>query len=78
MRLALKPLALAFFVGRLVSYTAYVGAASAADRSLGGAMTDSLTSWPSITLQVVLVVAVWWLSRVDWAGRVGHRERAGA
>ena len=75
LRLALRPLAIAFLLGRLVSYSIYAGAATVADRSLGGALQDSLTSWPSIALQVGILVAVWLLSRVDvreW-GRVRGR-----
>jgi membrane protein YqaA with SNARE-associated domain len=72
MRLNLRPIAAAFFVGRLVSYSLYAGAATAADKSLGGALQDSLTSWPSIALQVLLIVGVVLLSRVDWAKRLSH------
>lgn len=77
MRLALRPLAVAFFAGRLVSYSLYAGAASAAESSLGTALRDSLTSWPSIALQAALVIGVVLLSRVDWAARL-TRGAAGA
>jgi hypothetical protein len=44
----LLPLTLAFFSGRLVSYSLYVGAATAAQASLGDVLTDALTSpWAS-------------------------------
>ena len=73
MRLALRPLAVAFFVGRTASYSLYAGAATAAERSFGSALQDSLTSWPSLLLQAGLLLAVWELSRVDWAARLsGH------
>ena len=69
MNLALRPLAVAFLLGRTVSYSAYAGAAAAADESYGDAFRNSLTSWPSLLLQVALLVAVWQLSRFDWVGR---------
>lgn len=75
MRLALRPLAAAFFVGRLVTYGAYAASASAVDESLGGALRDSLTSWPSIALQGALLLGLWALSRVDWT-HVGPRHAA--
>lgn len=72
MRLSLTRLAAAFFVGRLASYTIYTEVASVADNNLGDAFTSSLTSWPSIALQVTIVVGVWLLSGVDWASRLRH------
>ena len=76
MRLALRPLAAAFLAGRLVSYSLYAGAATAAERSLGDALRNSLTSWPSIVLQVALVVGVWLLSRIDWMSRLTKHQAA--
>ncbi len=46
--LPLLPLALAFFAGRLVSYSMYVGAAAWAQRSYGDVIADSFSSpWAS-------------------------------
>jgi hypothetical protein len=59
-------LTLAFFCGRLISYSLYVGAASAAERSLGGVVGESLTSPVGVALQILMLgmlVALW---RVDW------------
>jgi membrane protein YqaA with SNARE-associated domain len=70
MSVALVPLTLAFFAGRLVSYSLYVGAASAAKDSLGTVFTDSLTSPVGIALQVAMLVAVVLLVRVDWTKRL--------
>ena len=70
MGLPLRALTAAFLVGRLVSYSLYVGAAGIAESSLGDALQRSLTSWPSIALQVAMVVGIWLLSRVDWAKRL--------
>lgn len=63
----LLPLTLAFFSGRLVSYSLYVGAASAADHELGGALTDFVSSPGGIALQVAMLAALVALVRVDWA-----------
>lgn len=67
---ALVPLTAAFFVGRLVSYSLYVGGASAAaGTSAGHLVTSSFTSPWGIALQVVLLGAVFALTRVDWVAR---------
>lgn len=75
MGLPLRPIAAAFLVGRVVTYSAYVGASVAADRSLGGALRDSLTSWPGLAVQVALLVALWQLGRIDWAARLRRSQR---
>jgi hypothetical protein len=72
MRLALRPLAIAFLLGRLASYSVYAGAATAVDRSYGDAFRDSLTSWPSLVLQGGLLVLLWQLGRVDWVTRLAR------
>lgn len=63
----LVPLTLAFFSGRLVSYSAYtVGAKAAEDTSVGELMTKSLTSPWGIAIEVALLGGVYALTRVDW------------
>lgn len=74
MGLPLRPIAAAFFVGRVVTYSLYVGASVAADRSLGGALRDGLTSWPGLAVQVALLVALWQLGRIDWASRLRRSQ----
>jgi nucleotide-binding universal stress UspA family protein len=70
----------AFFCGRLVSYSLYVGAASAASESLGTIVRDSLTSPIGIALQLLMLAALTLLLRVDWSRRpaggtaTGHRR----
>jgi membrane protein YqaA with SNARE-associated domain len=71
---ALLPLTAAFFAGRLVSYSLWVGAASAAHDRLGPALLDSLRSPWGIALQVVMLGMLVALVRVDWA-RVLSRPR---
>jgi membrane protein YqaA with SNARE-associated domain len=63
----LLPLTVAFFSGRLVSYTVYAGGASAAeDTSVGRLLTKNLTSPWAFGLEVLLLLALWGLTRVDW------------
>lgn len=72
---ALVPLTAAFFVGRLVSYTVYVGGASAAAKtSAGKLVTSSFTSPWGIAIQVLLVVGLVGLSRIDWTGILRRHE----
>ena len=52
MTVPLVPLTVAFFAGRVVSYSIYVGVASLAAGSLGDVFVDSLTSPLGIALQL--------------------------
>jgi uncharacterized membrane protein YdjX (TVP38/TMEM64 family) len=70
----LLPLTAAFFVGRLVSYTIYVTAASAARGSLGDVLGDALGSPLGIALQVALLAGLVLLLRFDWAGLLARRR----
>lgn len=55
----------AFFVGRLVSYTSYVGGAGALSQtSIGTTFRKSLTDWRGIAIEVVLLAAMVVLMRV--------------
>jgi uncharacterized membrane protein YdjX (TVP38/TMEM64 family) len=73
----LVPLTLAFFAGRLVSYSIYVGAASAAKDSLGGVLTEGFTSPLGIALQLLMIAGVVLLVRVDWLKLAGSGSRRG-
>jgi hypothetical protein len=66
----LLPLTASFFAGRLVGYSLYLGAATAADRSFGSAFRSSLTSPFGVALQVAMIVAVVLLARVDWSAKL--------
>ena len=65
----------AFFAGRLVSYTLYVGGASLAEESLSHAFSRGLTSPLAIALQVAMLVALVVLWRTDWAGLLRRRKQ---
>jgi uncharacterized membrane protein YdjX (TVP38/TMEM64 family) len=74
---SLRPLTVAFFLGRLVSYGIYVGGASAAaSTSVGHLVTSSFTSPWGIALQVIVLAGLVVLTRVDWIGKhKRHQER---
>jgi membrane protein YqaA with SNARE-associated domain len=71
----LWPLLLAFFLGRLVTYTLYVSAADVAGRTVRGLIGQGVGSPVAIGLQVGTLVVLVVLARVDWV-RVAHRLRA--
>jgi uncharacterized membrane protein YdjX (TVP38/TMEM64 family) len=68
MTVPLVPLTAAFFAGRLVSYSLYVAAASAAEHSLGSVAVDSLTSPVGVALQLAMLAGLAML-----LGRSGSR-----
>jgi membrane protein YqaA with SNARE-associated domain len=76
--LSLIPLTLAFFVGRLVSYSIYVGVATVAEHQLGSVLGRLLGSPWSIAIQVVLLAMVAALPFVNWKSilerRASHPE----
>jgi hypothetical protein len=71
----LVPLTAAFFAGRLVSYSLYVGAASAAKENFGSVLTDAFTSPLGVALQGLMLLLLVLLVRVDWARLLNKRER---
>lgn len=73
MTVPLLPLTAAFFAGRLVSYSLYVGGSSLAEDSLGSVLTDALSSPTGIVLQVAMLAGVVALVRIDWARLLGRR-----
>jgi hypothetical protein len=64
--LPLGPLTLAFFVGRLISYSIYVGLATLADRQFGNVIGQIFGSPWSIAIQVVLLMGVCVLPFLNW------------
>ena len=67
------PLTAAFFAGRLVSYSVYVGAAAAAKGSLGSVLSDAFGSPLGIALQVGMLAGLVLLLRFDWARMLQRR-----
>lgn len=58
MTVPLLPLTAAFFAGRLVSYSIYVGVAHVAEKSLGDVVVNALTSPLGMALQVAMLIAL--------------------
>lgn len=70
----LLPFTLAFFAGRLVSYSIYAGGAAAIeDLTIGDAFRDALTSPTGIAVQVVMLVGLVALAKVDWAKMLARK-----
>jgi membrane protein YqaA with SNARE-associated domain len=76
LKVPLLALTTAFFAGRLVSYSLYVGGASLAKHSIEHTLTGAFSSWWGIALQVLMLAGLVALVRVDWA-RVLSRPAAG-
>jgi membrane protein YqaA with SNARE-associated domain len=62
----LLPLAGAFFIGRSVSYTIYVTAATAAEETIKRLLRQGLTSPAAIAIQVASLAAVVLMIKIDW------------
>lgn len=71
MQIRLLGFTLAFFAGRLVSYTLYAGAARTIRHSdLGQVFADALTSPIGIAVQLATIALLVVAARVDWAARL--------
>ncbi|MDR7086182.1 putative membrane protein YdjX (TVP38/TMEM64 family) [Aeromicrobium panaciterrae] len=74
MTIRLIPLTAAFFAGRTVSYSLYVGGARAlSNTDTGSVLLSSLTSPWGLGLEILMIVALVLLARVDWRKRL-HRD----
>ena len=70
----LLPFTLAFFAGRLVSYSLYAGSAKAVEGlTLGDAFREALTSQIGIAVQVIMLAGLVALAKVDWAKRLAGK-----
>jgi hypothetical protein len=79
MAVRLVPLTLAFFAGRLVSYSLYVAGASAVRKTgIGQLLTDSLSSPWAIGVQLLLLAGLVLLCRVDWTAIQRRRGERGS
>lgn len=71
--LGLVPLTAAFFLGRAVSYSIYLGTARIVRHTdAGQVLTSSLTSPWAVLLQVGMLAALVILGHVDWSSRSHH------
>ena len=76
--LRLGPVAAAFFAGRAISYTIYVGGASAAKDQISSVLDEGLTSPKAIALQVGMLALLAVYLLVPWSRVLGRRSRATA
>lgn len=58
MTVPLAPLTAAFFAGRLVSYSFYIGAATIAEQNFGSLLLDAITSPLGVALQAAMLVVL--------------------
>lgn len=72
--LRLPPLTAAFFCGRLVSYSLYVGGASVAQRSLEGLLDEGISSPWAIALQLGMLALLVAFLLVPWARILGVEQ----
>jgi membrane protein YqaA with SNARE-associated domain len=77
LELRLVPLCLAFFAGRLVTYTLYVTTAVVVETQLSSVLANVWGNPWWIALQLVLLVGLTLLPTVPW-DRVGRARRSGA
>lgn len=78
MEVRLLPLTAAFFAGRLVSYTIYVTGANVAKNTVGHSLLEAVTSPIGIAVQLLALLALALLLRVDWGDVIArHRSRSG-
>lgn len=76
MRLNLPSITMAFFGGRVVSYSLYVAGASAVrNTSVVRLITSSFTSPWGIALQVLMLAGVVALTRIDWLRLLERRRQ---
>jgi hypothetical protein len=66
-RVRLRPLLAAFFLGRLVSYSIYVSAASAAHDSLSSLFDKGLFSPEALATQIIGIAVLIAIVLIDWA-----------
>ena len=72
----LLPFTLAFVLGRAVSYSIYVFTASGLKAtSLGDTFKEALTSPWGIALQIVMLIGLVLLARIDWTKWLGRKRR---
>ncbi|MGN2637955.1 hypothetical protein ACTD5D_17505 [Nocardia takedensis] len=75
MGVRLLPVTAAHIVGRLISYSFYIAAVSVAERNLGAAFLDPLTSPVGVVIQVGFLAALVLLVRVDWIAHLPPAAR---
>jgi uncharacterized membrane protein YdjX (TVP38/TMEM64 family) len=75
-QIRLVPVTLAFFCGRLVTYSLYVGGAALAEDTLRSVLDDGLASPQAIALQVVLLGLLAAFLLIPWARLLGGGDQS--
>lgn len=71
------PLTLAFFSGRIVSYSIYVLSASTiSETNIGQIIKNNLTSPYAIGIQVLLIYFIYVITKIDWKKYYKGEEKA--
>ena len=71
----LLPLTLSFLAGRTISYSIYLtGASTLKENGLGQLITSNLKSPVGIFVQVLSLVGIYLLTRIDWVSKVRHHD----
>lgn len=71
----LIPLTLAFFSGRLITYSFYVaGATQLKARGIGDLISEQFTSIWAIIFQGAMIAAIFLLTRIDWSHVLNRKD----
>jgi uncharacterized membrane protein YdjX (TVP38/TMEM64 family) len=71
-RVRLAGFTIAFFAGRILSYSIYAFTAKSIQKSsMGDVLLDAFTSPASIVIQILMIAALVGLTRIDWARYLG-------
>lgn len=73
--LKIRPIAIAFFCGRLVTYGIYLGGAHAIKKSSSEVFLNALKSPLGIGLQVLMVLVLGIVFAIDWSKVLGKKHR---
>ena len=75
LKLRLIPFTTAFFMGRLVSYSIYVtGATVLKEKGVGDIFLNSLKSPWGIAIQLLSLLGIYYLTKIDWVALEAKRE----
>ncbi len=78
-RVKLMPFTLAFFAGRLVSYSIYAaGTRALKSVTLGEVLTENLTSPVGVGIQLAMIAALIAFVSIDWSRWLDHTPRGDA
>ena len=74
--LRLRPISLAFFAGRLVSYSFFVtGASTLKNQGVGEILTENLKSPLGISLELISILLLYIITRINWISLLSSRRK---